>query len=302
MSLESPIQFSVLEGHGQRLDAWLAGVFSDYSRAQIADWIQAGHVQVKGKACVPAYRLRPQDSITLALQLRDPLTFLPENIPLNIVFEDDHVLVINKPAAFVVHPGAGNWTGTLLNALLHHYPDSKHIPRAGIIHRLDQDTTGLLLIAKTEPVYLKLVEQLSSRQVKRNYCALVNGHPPSMGTVDAPIGRHPKVRTKMAVNPEGKPARTYFKVRETLPTATWLDLALETGRTHQIRVHLQHLGFPILGDSVYGVAHPALTRQALHARALSFKHPVTEEQIVCKAEIPEDFMRLYEALKLCSTD
>lgn len=227
----------------------------------------------------------------------------PEEIALDIVFEDASLLVLNKPAGLVVHPGNGNWSGTLLNALLGHDETLQNLPRAGIVHRLDKETSGLMVVAKTLTAQTDLVRQLQARTVKRHYAAIVAGMPPASGVVDEPIDRHPTQRTKMAVVAGGRPARTHYKVIERLQGASWVECSLETGRTHQIRVHMAHLGFPLLGDPVYGgrrvvpEAAKSFPRQALHAFRLGLEHPVSHEAMVWQVPLAADVQTLIEALR-----
>ena len=227
------------------------------------------------------------------------MAFRAENIPINVVFEDEHLIVINKPAGLVVHPGNGNWDGTLLNALLQHAPALAQIPRAGIVHRLDKDTSGLFVVAKTLIAQTALVRQLQDHSVTREYVAIVHGFLPMGGTVDAPIGRHKTQRTRMAVAPNGKPAITHYEPQEHYLQATLVRCRLETGRTHQIRVHLTSIGHPLVGDAVYG-AHrktPAFARQALHAQKLALTHPATGRRRSWNAALPADMKKLIAALE-----
>jgi 23S rRNA pseudouridine1911/1915/1917 synthase len=299
---------------GERLDKVLAKVFPDFSRSRLQSWIEAGRVSVdnapaKVRQAVPfgaTLRLTPD-------LLPEQLAFAPEPVPLSIVYEDDALLVMDKPAGLVVHPAAGNWTGTALNGLLHRYPDAAGLPRAGIVHRLDKETSGLMVVAKTLAAQTELVRQLQMRTVKRGYLALVWGAPRERGSIDAPIGRDPRERTRMAVvaGASGKPARTHY---ETVETSVWASQPvsavrcdLDTGRTHQIRVHLAHIGHPLLGDPVYGRARGkrsvaalpnGFARQALHAWRLGFVHPVTREPVAWRAALPDDIGALAQALGL----
>lgn len=250
--------------------------------------------------------------IRIAAKLEVQTESKPQNIDLNIVYEDDHIMVINKPSDLVVHPGAGNQDGTVLNALLAHVPDIDKVPRAGIVHRLDKDTTGLMVIAKTVPAQTHLVDQLQRRVMSREYEAVVNGTMIAGGIVDEPIGRHPTKRTNMAVREFGKPAVTHYRVIEKFRAHTHVRLKLETGRTHQIRVHMAYIKHPLVGDQAYGgrmrlpkAATPALVetlrgfnRQALHAAQLSLFHPVTEEWMTWQAPIPQDMVDLIKAIRL----
>ena len=259
----------------------------------------------------PRDKIAENDIIEIEATLEAVLDWAGEPIPLNIVFEDEHILVINKPAGLVVHPGAGNKAGTLVNALLHHLPHLSQIARAGVVHRLDKETSGLMVVAKTLASQTQLVSQLQARTVKRRYEAVVCGRLTSGGTVDAPIGRHPFERTRMAVVESGKTAITHYRVLERFPAHTHLKLELETGRTHQIRVHMAHIHHPIVGDKTYGGrfrlppnTHPLVQnylrtfpRQALHAQGLSLVHPVTGEEMGWEAPLPTDIHELLSALK-----
>ncbi len=284
---------------GRRFDAALAGALPRYSRSRLRAWIDAGRVTIDGIAPLPTQKVRGDERVVVRAR-SEPLgmSLSPEAIALAIVDEDAALIVIDKPAGLVVHPGAGNRAGTLQNALLHHAPELAAIPRAGIVHRLDKDTTGLLVIAKTIPAQTDLVRQLAARSVKREYVALVEGDLARGGTVDAPIGRHPTRRTTMAVVAKGKPARTHYDVVERLGPATLLACRLETGRTHQIRVHLASLGHPLVGDAAYG-KRSALRfgRQALHAARLTLVHPVTGALRTWESPLPADFAALLRELR-----
>lgn len=303
---------------GERVDKIAAKAFSDYSREQIKSWLDSGELTINGKAEKPKYRLKSGDVLTLNATLADQQTDLPENIALDIVYEDDAVLVINKPVGMVVHPGAGNWSGTLVNALLYHYPDSRTLPRAGLVHRIDKETSGLLLIAKDSQSQLHLINQLKDKSVYRHYQAVVLTEPSELirhRTINAPIARHPTQRTKMAVVSGGKPAVTHIDdIQAITDGVSLVSVRLETGRTHQIRVHLSHLGFSLLGDPVYGNARrtaillknlndaqktfvKAFNRQALHAYELGFVHPKTGEPIQVQAPLPDDIEQLIEVLQ-----
>ena len=238
---------------GQRLDQALAELFPDYSRSRIKEWILDDRVQVNGRLVnKPKEKMLGGEQISIDALIDEDMRFEPQNLPLNIVYEDDDILVINKPRDFVVHPGAGNPDGTVLNALLYHYPDIADVPRAGIVHRLDKDTTGLMVVAKTVPAQTRLVESLQLREITREYEAVANGRMTAGGKVEEPISRHPTKRTHMAVNPMGKPAVTHYRVMEHFRAHTRLRLRLETGRTHQIRVHMAHINHPLVGDQLYG--------------------------------------------------
>ena len=299
---------------GERLDKVLAGYLPDYSRNRLKSWVEAGAVTVDGKVTKARHLLRGGESIKLFPQeMPEQLAFGPEDIPLDIVSEDESIIVVNKPAGLVVHPAAGNWTGTLLNGLLFHYPELKNLPRAGIVHRLDKDTSGLMVVARTAQAQTALVRQLQERTVGRRYLAWTWGGAPMQGKVLASVGRDQRDRLKMAAGPaHGKPAATLFRrlakgVFENAP-CTLLECRLETGRTHQIRVHLESLGFPLLGDPVYrkkipGVAKSLpLTRQALHAYALTLEHPVSGQIITWFRLPPEDLMNLMTLVGMSSED
>ena len=295
---------------GGRLDQTAARLFSDYSRERIKEWIHQGHLLIDGKTLRPKDRVVGGEILTLSVVLVSETEALPQDIPLNIIFEDEHILVLDKPAGLVVHPGAGNADGTLLNALLFHCPELQNIPRAGLVHRIDKDTTGLLVVAKTLPAHDYLVAQLSEKNVYREYEAVVQGLLVSGGTIDAPIARHPHERIKMAVVTGGKHAVTHFRVIKRYRGLTHVRVELETGRTHQIRVHFAHKSHPLLGDPVYAGrprlpkgASPELIhalqhfpRQALHARRLSLVHPVTFDQLAFESPLPDDFVALLAAL------
>jgi len=296
---------------GARLDQAAAELFSDYSRERLKTWINAGELTVDGAKVKPKAKLHGHEILALKATIEDDTRFEPQDIPLDIVYEDDAVMVINKAAGMVVHPAAGNPDGTLLNALLHHHPALAEVPRAGIVHRLDKDTTGLMMVAKTLPAQTTLVEQLQARSVSRQYDAVVIGKPVSGSTIDAPIGRHPKDRKRQAVTASGKPAVTHFRVVERFRAHTHVRCQLETGRTHQIRVHMAYARYPLIGDPLYsgraklppGAAAPLkeilreFPRQALHARKLSFVHPVSGETLTFHADLPDDLLMLLDYLR-----
>jgi 23S rRNA pseudouridine1911/1915/1917 synthase len=284
---------------GLRLDQALARLIPDESRSRLARLIEEGRVHVDGEAIAAKRKLKSGEAVEVALApRREETAHAPEPIELAMVHEDGDILVVDKPAGLVVHPGSGNWAGTLLNALLHHAPQLQSLARAGIVHRLDKDTSGLLVVAKNEPAQLALVRQMQARSVKRTYLALVRGKIAARGTVDKPIGRHRVQRTKMAVVAAGKPAITHYRVKTALPRHTLLECELETGRTHQIRVHLASIGHPIEGDPVYGGRGEArLGRQALHAWKLAFDHPRTGKRVSFQAPPPADFTALLAALR-----
>ncbi|HEY0665276.1 MAG TPA: 23S rRNA pseudouridine(1911/1915/1917) synthase RluD [Gallionella sp.] len=294
---------------GLRLDQALARLLPEYSRSRLQEWITGQLVRVDGAYASTRQKVWGGEKLEVLPQLHPAeQPYRAEDIALDIVYEDESLLVINKPVGLVVHPGSGNWEGTLLNALLHHAPQLSQIPRAGIVHRLDKDTSGLLVVAKTLTAQTHLVRQLQARSVKREYLALVFGELRHSGTVDEPIGRHPAQRVKMAVTESGKPAVTHFQVEEQFPGCTLLRCRLETGRTHQIRVHLAHLKHPLVGDSVYlkgpQKCVPELRellngfpRQALHATRLALEHPVTGELMEWHAPLPEDMQRLLQRIR-----
>ena len=303
----------LLSAAGRRFDQTLAEMFPDYSRSRLTAWVKAGAVTLDGAVAPPRQLLHGGEQVRLEAELEAEVASQPEAIALTIVHEDEHVLVLDKPAGLVVHPGAGNPTGTLLNALLHHDPILAELPRAGIVHRLDKDTSGLMVVAKTLPAMTALVDMLSRHDVERQYAAVVLGTLVAGGTVDEPIGRHMGDRLRQAVRDEedGKRAVTHYRLRERFRAHTLLQCNLETGRTHQIRVHMAHIHHPLVGDPLYGGglrlpkrATPELTdalrgfrRQALHAERLSFTHPVSGELLSFEAAPPADFEALMVALR-----
>ena len=285
---------------GLRLDQALARLFPDYSRNRLARWVRDGRITVDGRVLAPRHKLAGGEAIELVpLAADETLAHGGENIPLEAVHEDASLLVLNKPAGLVVHPGSGNWRGTLLNALLHRAPALANVPRAGIVHRLDKDTSGLLVVAKTVAAQTDLVRQLQARSVRREYLAVVHGLPSRDGKVDAPIGRHPVNRTRMAVTARGRPAATHFSVLERYANAALLRCRLETGRTHQIRVHLGSLGHPLVGDPTYGKRGSGIPfpRQALHAERLELLHPVTRKTVSWQVDPPADMRELISTLR-----
>ncbi|HHF4888919.1 TPA: 23S rRNA pseudouridine(1911/1915/1917) synthase RluD [Haemophilus influenzae] len=300
------------EQTGQRLDQTLAELFPEYSRSRLKTWIEADLVKLNDRITnIPREKVLGGERIEIIVEVEDETRFEAENIPLNIVYEDDDIIVINKSKDLVVHPGAGNPNGTVLNALLYHYPPIVEVPRAGIVHRLDKDTTGLMVVAKTIPAQTKLVRDLQKRKITREYEAVASGIMTKGGTVDQPMARHATKRTLMAVHPMGKPAVTHYRIMENYRNYTRLRLRLETGRTHQIRVHMAHIAHPLLGDQTYG-GRPRppknasedfmevlrnFKRQALHAVMLRLAHPITGEMMEWYAPLPDDFVELLNALK-----
>lgn len=297
---------------GKRLDQTLAQMFPDYSRSRLKDWIVAGNVSIDDKIVTkPREKMFGGEDVIIDATIEAELRFEPQDLPLNIVYEDDDIIVINKPAGFVVHPGAGNPDGTVLNALLHYCRQLELVPRAGIVHRLDKDTTGLMVVAKTIAAQTNLVESLQRREITREYEAITNGIMTAGGLVDEPIGRHATKRTHMAVTFSGRPSITHYRVLEKYRLHTRIRLRLETGRTHQIRVHMAHISHPLVGDPTYGGrprppknATPALLdilrnfkRQALHAAMLSLYHPISGELMTWYADLPDDFVALVACLK-----
>ena len=282
---------------GRRLDQVLAELLPEYSRSRIQTWIDEGQVLLDGAAAKPKQKVWGGEMLSVVPMAHpSEVEAAPEDIPLDIIYEDEAILVLNKPAGLVVHPGSGNWSGTLLNALLHHAPQLKQLPRAGIVHRLDKDTSGLMVVAKTLQAQTDLVRQLQARSVSRIYLAVVEGDAQSEGSVDAPIGRHPRDRVKMAVVERGKPALTHFRVLERLPRHTLVECRLETGRTHQIRVHMQSIGHPLVGDPVYG-ERTLFHRQALHATRLALVHPATGARMEWEKSMPQDMAELLATLR-----
>ena len=298
------------EEGNKRLDQVAARLFPDFSRSRLQEWIKSGQLTVNGEVMRGRDKVVGGETLELKAELEAEGDWQPEEIDLDIVYEDDDILVLNKQAGLVVHPAAGNRTGTLLNGLLFHCPDLINIPRAGIVHRLDKDTTGLMVVAKTLQAQTHLVAQLQDRSMGREYEAVVQGHMISGGTVDEPIGRHGTQRTKMAVNPMGKEAVTHYRVLHKFPTHTYIRCKLETGRTHQIRVHMAYIGHPLVGDATYAARQRltkgigpelrellvAFPRQALHAKALTLMHPRTEETMEWEIELPDDFIELLNTM------
>ena len=299
-----------LELSGKRLDQVVAECMPDYSRSRLQQWIKQGQIRVNDTVLKSKDKVKINDLIEVKAELESQGEWLPEDIPLNIVYQDEEILIINKPAGMVVHPAAGNHSGTLVNALLHHFPGIEAVPRAGIVHRLDKDTTGLMVVAKTLTAHAHIVEQLQSREMGREYEAIVSGVMTGGGTVDEPIARSPKNRKKMAVNQFGKHAITHYRVLERFPAHTHIRVKLETGRTHQIRVHMSHIKYPLIGDTTYAgrLKLPAgasdevkdalrqFERQALHAKKLTLIHPRSEEEMSWEVDLAEDMQDLLTVL------
>ena len=296
---------------GRRFDAVLAELFPEFSRSRLAEWIKSGDALLDGNTVRPRDPVRGGETVTLAVMLETQTDAEPEDIPLAVLHEDADVFVLDKPAGLVVHPGAGNHSGTLVNALLFRDPSLAALPRAGIVHRLDKDTSGVMVIARTLQAHAALVAQLSARAVHRQYLAIVVGALVSGGTANAAIDRHPRDRLRMAVRDDGRDAITHYRLRERFRAHTALECRLETGRTHQIRVHMAHLKHPIIGDQLYGgplklpkgateelvAALRAFKRQALHAETLEFLHPLSGEPLRCTAPVPQDMQELLRLLR-----
>ena len=295
---------------GDRLDVALSEMLPDYSRSKITAWIKSGDALINNKAFKPKDKVNGSQMVMLSLNKKQNNDWSAENIAINIIFEDEDIIIINKPFGLVTHPGAGNWDGTLANALLYYDPELSKLDRAGIVHRLDKNTSGLMVIARNEKSQKYLVEQLQSHSVVREYSAIVYGHMISGGSVNDPIGRDPKDRIKQAVSSNGKDATTHYRVIDRFKSHTHVKAILETGRTHQIRVHLSHIGYPLLGDPMYGgrVRFPkkaseilkesllGFKRQALHSKKLTLNHPSTGELMSWKAPLSDDMLELLDIL------
>jgi 23S rRNA pseudouridine1911/1915/1917 synthase len=295
---------------GDRLDVALSEMLPDYSRSKITAWIKSGDALINNKAFKPKDKVNGSQMVMLSLNKKQNNNWSAENIALNIIFEDEDIIIINKPFGLVTHPGAGNWNGTLANALLYYDPELSKLDRAGIVHRLDKNTSGLMVIARNEKSQKYLVEQLQSHSVDREYSAIVYGHMISGGSINDPIGRDPKDRIKQTVSSNGKDATTHYRVIDRFKSHTHVKAILETGRTHQIRVHLSHIGYPLLGDPMYGgrVRFPkkaseilkesllGFKRQALHSKKLTLNHPSTGELMSWKAPLPDDMVELLAIL------
>ena len=305
------------EMRGTRLDSALAQLFPDYSRSRLKSWLLSGAIKIDESSWRPKDKVQGGEQVVLEVpEITETTEFEAEIIDLDVVYEDEAIIVLNKPAGLVVHPAAGNWSGTLLNGLLHRFPDLEQLPRAGIVHRLDKQTSGLMVVARTLKSHKLLVEALQARSVGRQYLALVAGELIAGSTIDQPIGRHPVERKRMAVVPTGKEAITHYRIEERFIDYTLLRVRLETGRTHQIRVHMAQANHAIVGDPVYGgrlklprAANDELVdklktfkRQALHAETLTIIHPDSEQEMSWTAGIPEDYRQLLEVIRAHGTD
>ncbi|HEY5643823.1 MAG TPA: 23S rRNA pseudouridine(1911/1915/1917) synthase RluD [Woeseiaceae bacterium] len=311
MTSEQQIKDIPQELAGLRLDQALARMFPEYSRSRLKEWLLAGNITIDGGARRPRDAVAGGETVALTAEPEAQVFAEPEPMTLDVVFEDEHLLVINKPAGLVVHPGAGNAAGTLMNGLLHHAPVLESLPRAGIVHRIDKDTSGLLLVAKSLPAHTALVRLLGDREIARHYLAVCNGVLTGGGTIREPIGRHPVDRKRMSVQQDGKPAVTHYTVIERFRAFTYVSVKLETGRTHQIRVHFAWRRHALVGDPVYGgrlALPPGATddligalrrfkRQALHAAQLALTHPITGEALAFEVPPPRDFLDLLEVLR-----
>jgi len=296
---------------GQRIDAAIAKMLPDYSRSKITAWVKSGSALINDKTFKPKEKVLGGEIVALTIKQEKTNDWQAEDIPLDIVFEDDDIIVVNKPVGLVTHPGAGNWTGTLANALLHFDSNLANLDRAGIVHRLDKNTSGLMVVARSELAQKNLVEQLQTHSVSREYSAIVYGHMISGGTVDEPIGRDPKNRIKQAVVEDGKDAVTHYRVIDRFAHHTHVKAILETGRTHQIRVHMSYIDHPLIADPMYGgkIRFPkkadeqlkdvlkGFKRQALHAKKLTLTHPISGEEMSWKAPLPQDLQDLLKALQ-----
>ncbi len=307
---ESRVQVSAAQS-GKRFDIALSELFPSFSRSRLQRWIKSGDARVNGEQRRPKDVVIEGEWITLQAEVEEEVAWQPEPIPLDILYEDESLIFINKPAGLVVHPAVGNWSGTMVNALLHHAPHLSEVPRAGVVHRLDKETSGVLVVAKTLESHTHLVRQLQRREMAREYQAICRGVMTAGGTVDAPIGRHRVDRKRMAVVESGKEAVTHYRVIEKFRVHTHIRLQLETGRTHQIRVHMEHIRFPLLDDPLYGSrlqlpkgssdafvsALRGFRRQALHAVRLGLEHPVTAQWIEHESPLPEDMIEMIRRLR-----
>ncbi|MBL6703758.1 MAG: 23S rRNA pseudouridine(1911/1915/1917) synthase RluD [Pseudomonadales bacterium] len=299
-----------IHSHGMRLDQVAAELFPTYSRNRLSTWIKEGRLTVDDRVVKPREKATASALLRLTVDDEPVVDWQPQTMPLDIIFEDEHIIIVNKPAGIVVHPAAGHADGTLVNALLAHAPELDALPRGGIVHRLDKETSGIMFVARSSLAHKSLVAQLSERTVSRTYCAVCTGALTGGGKIDAPIDRHPTARTKMAVVADGKPAVTHYRIAHRFKHYTQLQVNLETGRTHQIRVHMAHRKWPLIGDPTYGgrqripagasdlliAAVRQFPRQALHAQALEFEHPATGDWLEFETELPDDLVELLEVL------
>lgn len=312
MPLTTQFRMEIPENlQGVRLDQALAELLPDFSRSRIQGWIKSGQVTVDGEPRRPRDKLEGGEEVLVEAETEEDHRWEPQAIPLDILFEDEHLIIIDKPPGLVVHPGAGNPDQTLVNALLHHAPELAQVPRAGVIHRLDKETSGVLAVARSVAAHTHLVEQLQDRAFEREYLAVVNGVMTAGGMVEAPIGRHPTQRTRMAVTESGKEAITHYRVEQRFRAHTWIRVQLETGRTHQIRVHMAHIRYPLVGDPLYGgrlrippqsseelqAELRGFKRQALHAARLGLEHPISGEFLAWESPLPADMQRLLGLLQ-----
>lgn len=299
---------------GQRLDAVISHLLTKHSRSRIQSWIKSGDLLCNGNKCNSRDRVQGGEQIDINTQILTTPTYIGEQLPLETIYSDDDIIIINKPAGLVTHPGAGNHSGTLVNALLYHFPELAKLPRAGIIHRLDKDTSGILVVARTLTAHTYLVNELQQRHIKREYLALVQGYLTAGGTIEANIGRHPRTRIKMAVVSGGKTARTHYRISERFAEHTLLRVTLDSGRTHQIRVHLAHTHHPIVGDPLYGKLRlpkgsstylkqqlQQFKRQALHAHKLGLNHPQSGDYLELTTPLPQDLQILLQTLRQQNT-
>ena len=301
---------------GARLDQAAAELFPEYSRGRLQQWIKLGELTINGKRAKPSTRVVGGENLAIDAQLVSEGEVEPQDIPLDIIFSDEHLLVLNKPAGLVVHPAAGNWDGTLQNALLHYDPELDTLPRSGIVHRLDKDTSGVMVVARSLKAHASLVDQLQTRSMSRVYEAVVKGETPVSGTINANIDRNPRDRKKMAVRESGRTATSHYRLIQRLPGTSHVEVSLESGRTHQIRVHMTHIGFPIVGDPLYGRGHikqkglstevieaiNTFPRQALHARTLRLTHPESAQECEFSAPLANDMIKLIAILEQSKTD
>ena len=301
---------------GSRLDQAAVELFPDFSRGRLQKWIKQGELTVNGKKAKPSARMLGGENLSIDAQLVSEGEVEPQDIPLDIIFSDEHLLVLNKPVGLVVHPAAGNWDGTLQNAILNFDPELDTLPRSGIVHRLDKDTSGVMVVARSLKAHASLVNQLQTRSMSRVYEAVVKGDIPSGGTINASIDRNPRNRKKMAVRESGKTATSHYKLIQRLPGTSHVEVSLESGRTHQIRVHMTHIGYPVVGDTLYGrgpikqkglpasaiEAVNQFPRQALHARTLKLVHPASEEECEFNAPLADDMIELITTLKQSKID